>query len=250
MKEGTNIETRRMLLGMAVIEQFGYRQGTIKVVKYSRKAVWMSKECVGCDKCVFICPYGAIKAEPFSSPTIDAKKCVGCGACQMVCPHHAIQVKGFEFDRVLSSYQGAAKVLRMTGRRPTILIFSCQWSEFSALDHPDELLKGKNALMLEIPCFKSMDPVHVVNALRQGFDGVMAVVCSAKDCKLQDGRDAAERQLEVLYRYLKKLDLLDRFEMHELSPRCEGEFNDKLEAFHKRIASLPSVTADVKKGAE
>jgi Fe-S-cluster-containing hydrogenase component 2 len=32
-------------------------------VKYSRKAVRDNRECVGCGKCVFICPYGAIKAE-------------------------------------------------------------------------------------------------------------------------------------------------------------------------------------------
>ncbi|NLT36922.1 MAG: hydrogenase iron-sulfur subunit [Methanomassiliicoccus sp.] len=238
MKEGTSIETRRMLLGMAVIQQFGYPRDALKVVKYSRKAMWINQECVGCDKCVFICPYDAIIAEPFSSPKVIEDKCVGCGACQLVCPHKAIQVKGYEFDNVLASYGGAAKRMRSQRDLPAILVFSCQWSEFSALDDPERMLKGKNAMVMEVPCFKGMDPVHVVNAFRHGFDGVMAVVCSDTDCKLQKGRDVADRQLEVLQNALKKLGLSDRFELHELSPRCGSEFAAKFDDFHEKIMNL------------
>ena len=39
--------------------------------------------------------------------------------------------------------------------------------------------------------------------------------------------------------YLKRLGLLDRFEMHELSPRCEGEFSAKFEEFYEKISRLP-----------
>ena len=63
---------------------------------------------------------------------------------------------------------------------PAVLAFVCQWSEFSALDNPNKAFEGKNVLSLEVPCFKSLDPVHVVNAFNCGFDGVMAVVCSQK----------------------------------------------------------------------
>ena len=38
---------------------------------------------------------------------------------------------------------------------------------------------------------------------------------------------------------LKKNGLLDRFELYEESPRCEGEFNEKLDAFYKKISALP-----------
>ncbi len=240
MKEGTRIETRRLLLGQAVLGQFGYPQDALRVVKYSRKAVWINHDCVGCDKCVFVCPYGAISADPISSPRVDQDKCVGCGACQMVCPHHAIQVKGYEFYSVLRSYEEAAARMRQRDRRPSILVFSCQWSEFSALDDPEKMLRGRNAMLLEVPCFKGLDPAHVVNALRNGFDGVMAVVCGNEDCKLQQGGDNAVRQLEVLQGALKKFGLADRFEIHELSPRCAGDFNSIFEAFCDRISEMPS----------
>ena len=107
------------------------------------------------------------------------------------------------------------------------------------MDTPNKVFEGKSILTLEVPCFKSLDPVHVVNALNSGFDGVMAVVCSAKDCKLQEGRDTAERNLAVLLNVLKKKNLLDRFELYEESPRCQGEFNQKVDEFYKKISCLP-----------
>jgi coenzyme F420-reducing hydrogenase delta subunit len=238
-KEGTKINTRRLVLARNVLEQLGYAPDAVKIIKFSRKAVYDVMECVGCDKCIFICPYDAIEFESFATPKVNEDKCVGCGACQLVCPHHAIQVKGFEFEEVLNRYGDSAAKLKAQNSGPAVLAFVCQWSEFSALDNPQTAFAGKNVLALEVPCFKSLDPVHVVNALECGFDGVMAVVCSSKDCKLQEGRDTAERNLGVLLNVLKEKGLLDRFELYEESPRCEGDFNAKLEAFYSKIANLP-----------
>jgi len=238
-KEGTKISARRLQLGKNVLEQLGFGKDVVKVVKYSRKAVWDNLKCVGCDKCVFICPYDAIKAEAFASPKIIQEECVGCGACALVCPHQAIEVKGFEFEDVINRYGSSASALKAKSKQPALLLFVCQWSEFNALDNPESVLKGKNAMILEVPCFKAMDPVQVVNALKCGFDGVMGVVCSAEDCKLQKGRDTAERNLGVLKDALKKMNLHDRFELYEISPRCFGDFNAKLDGFYEKLRALP-----------
>ena len=236
-KEGTRISTRRMLLGRAVLEQFGLSKDALRVVKYSRKVVYDTEKCVGCDKCVFICPYKAIEAEAFATPKILYENCMGCGACALVCPHSAIQVKGFEFEDVMRRYADAAKRLKEEGKFPVILVFVCQWSEFQALDNPENLLK--KAVVMEIPCFKALDPVHIANAFRDGFDGVMAVVCPTEDCKLEEGKETAERNVTVLKDVLKKIGLLERFELFTASPRCVGDFGKKLDEFVKKIASLP-----------
>ena len=236
-KEGTRISTRRMLLGRAVLEQFGLSKDALRVVKYSRKVVYDTEKCVGCDKCVFICPYKAIEAEAFATPKILYENCMGCGACALVCPHSAIQIKGFEFEDVMRRYADAAKRLKEEGKFPVILVFVCQWSEFQALDNPENLLK--KAVVMEIPCFKALDPVHIANALRDGFDGVMAVVCTTEDCKLEEGKETTERNVTVLEDALKKIGLLERFELFTASPRCVGDFGKKLDEFVKKIACLP-----------
>jgi coenzyme F420-reducing hydrogenase delta subunit/ferredoxin len=250
MKEGAGIETRRLMLGSAVLQQLGYAKNALTVVKYSRKAVWVSKECVGCGKCSFICPFDAIEVGPFSSPKVIAENCVACGACQLVCPQKAIQVQGYEFDQVLKAYGHALKAMKAKSATPAILILSCQWSEYSALDYPEEMLQGRNAMIMEVPCFKGMDPLHVANAFQCGFDGVMAVVCSEKDCKLPKGRDTSERQVGVLLDYLRKEGLLERFHLHEHSPRCKGEFGDVFEEFHAKIAALPDNAAFTKEARD
>jgi coenzyme F420-reducing hydrogenase delta subunit/ferredoxin len=238
-KEGTKINTRRLVLARNVLKQLGYDENAVRVIKFSRKAVYNVEECVGCDKCIFICPYDALEFEAFATPKVNEEKCTGCGACQLVCPHHAIQVKGFEFEEVVDRYGKSLAKLKAKNHGPAVLAFVCQWSEFSALDNPNEAFQGKNVLALEVPCFKSLDPVHVVNALNSGFDGVMAFVCSSKDCKLQEGRDTAERNLGVMLDVLKKKCLLDRFELYEESPRCAGDFQAKLDEFYQKISALP-----------
>jgi coenzyme F420-reducing hydrogenase delta subunit len=245
-KEGTKINTRRLMLSRRLLEQLGLNNDAVTVIKYSRKATYDTQKCVGCDKCIFICPYHAIEAEPFATPKIIYEDCMGCGACALVCPHHSIQVEGFEFEKVMQSYAEAARKLKAGGKSPAILVFCCQWSEFSALDDPESLLLRKKAAVFEVPCFKALDPVHVVNALQSGFDGVMAVVCAKEDCKLQEGGETAERNVTVLKNALKKMNLAKRFELYEVSPRCADDFNQKLDEFSKRVASMPPMKMEEK----
>jgi coenzyme F420-reducing hydrogenase delta subunit len=71
----------------------------------------------------------------------------------------------------------------------------------------------------------------------------MAIVCSSKDCKLQEGRDTAERNLGVTLNVLKEKGLLERFELYEESPRCQGDLAQKVEAFYEKIGKLPKAEA-------
>jgi len=243
-KRGSKVNTRRQLLTKKVLKQLGFRDDALTLVKYARKAVYFTEKCVGCDKCTFVCPYEAIEAEAFATPKINLDKCVGCGACALVCPHLAIQLEGFEYQtmsNLIQRYAKAARQLKASGTKPAILVFCCQWSEFSALDQPENKLFDNKAVVMEIPCFKGLDPVHVVEALRSGFDGILAVVCSPEDCKLELGRDVAERNASVLQLALDKLNLRDRFEIYTASPRFVGDFNEKLAAFIQKIGALPSL---------
>ncbi len=244
-KEGSRINNQRMLLLMQVLKELGYKDDVLKVKTYARKAVYDTDKCVGCDKCVFICPYEAIEVESFATPKINLEKCVGCGACALVCPHIAIQLEGFEYEAVsrrLQRYGESAKKLKTRGISPLILVFACQWSEFSALDLPEAGLFDNRVVLMEIPCFKGLDPYHVVEALHSGFDGVMAVVCSEDDCKLEKGYDVAERNATVLKQVLKELNLQDRFELLTASPRKLDDFRKRLKAFVDKIASLSPIS--------
>lgn len=51
----------------------------------------ISKNCIGCTKCVGACPAGAISMRS-NRAEVDSNSCVGCGKCALSCPVKVIQI--------------------------------------------------------------------------------------------------------------------------------------------------------------
>ncbi len=240
-KRGSRIGTNRILLLRNLINHLGYEPNILTLRKKAMKAVYDTEKCVGCGKCVFICPYDAIIWNPIGTPEIHLESCLGCGACALVCPHQAIELKGYEYDPaslLIQRYGIEAHKAKSRGRTPAVLVFCCQWSEFSALDNIQKDSIEKNVMIIELPCAKGLDPMHVLEALDAGFDGVLAVTCPKEECKLEEGKEIAERNVFSLKKVLRQLNLEDRFEACITAPKYPGEFNSKLELFIKKISSI------------
>lgn len=47
--------------------------------------------CIGCGRCLSVCPRGAHRAE---EDRFDRGRCTGCGACAAVCPNRALELCG------------------------------------------------------------------------------------------------------------------------------------------------------------
>jgi coenzyme F420-reducing hydrogenase delta subunit len=240
-KRGSLTNLKRMLFLRKVLEQLGFNENTISYYINSMKAVYVTENCVGCGKCEFVCPYDAITLQPGGTPVIDQALCVGCGACATACPHQAIQIEGFEYDNVsklIYGYSLAVKKSKVKNGKPSILVFCCQWSEFSALDKVKNGLFDENIAVIEIPCFKGLDPVHVVEALYLGFDGVLAMVCPEDRCKLEKGKEIAEQNAVALEKILEELNLRERFELYRLTPVYINQFEFILREFSNKISSI------------
>lgn len=249
-KNGSRTSLQRISQLHGWLNQLGFKK-SLTVIKKSNKAIYVTENCVGCGKCEFICPYDAIELQPAGTPIFSLEDCVGCGACALACPHQAVELEGFEFGQVsklIHNYSIKAQELKDKAVKPVILVFCCQWSEFSgldALDHsPQNSSLDENIIIIEIPCFKGLDPTHVLEAFYLGFDGVLAVICPEDDCKLVKGREIAEQNSAVLKKVLKQMKLHERFEIQMATPRYLKALNSKLEFFVKKI-SLLSTKAEV-----
>ena len=168
---------------------------------------------------------------------------MGCGACALVCPHQAIELRGYEFEpvsEIIKNCSGKAAKTKAQGK-PAILLFVCQWSEFSALDDVQKGCLTDDVTIIELPCAKGFDPVLVLEALSLGFDGVMAVVCPEELCKLEEGTELPDRNFSALRTVLKQYNLEERFDTFRVSPKYPGEFNAKLEEFKKKISAIPKL---------
>lgn len=243
-KKGSIFSSKNFQRLEELLKEVGYENGVIQLFERPKKVLYEAKDCVGCDKCEFICPYDAIVAMSLSTPKIIFEKCIGCGACSIVCPHLAIQLEGFEYEplaqTILAPFE-EVKSRKSKGISPIILVFCCKWAEFSALDKVKNSFLRKNVVLIEIPCINCLDPIKVIEAFYLDFDGVLAIVCNEDDCRAKEGREIAERNISTLKKALKNLNLTERFEICKNSPRNLGEFNLKLESFIKKIKSLPKL---------
>ena len=89
-----------------------------KITTSGLVAAVIPEKCIGCGKCVDVCPYNAIslseEIKEYEDITMTIKKssinsalCKGCGTCAATCPVGAISVKHYDFNQIntmLDSY--------------------------------------------------------------------------------------------------------------------------------------------------
>lgn len=52
-----------------------------------------SSKCVGCGRCIEVCPHKVFRMDEGKTKIIDKDDCMECGACAKNCPLNAIEVK-------------------------------------------------------------------------------------------------------------------------------------------------------------
>ena len=49
--------------------------------------------CVGCGRCVEVCPHGVFETSGPMAAVVHGERCMECGACALNCPEGAITVR-------------------------------------------------------------------------------------------------------------------------------------------------------------
>lgn len=63
-----------------------------------RVALIVEEECIGCTKCIQVCPVDAIVGAPKLMHTVIESECTGCDLCVPVCPVDCIEMPYVETD--------------------------------------------------------------------------------------------------------------------------------------------------------
>ena len=58
--------------------------------------------CTGCEVCITVCPYKAIRKNEDDEIEITQVLCKGCGVCGATCTNHAIIIRHFTDEQILS----------------------------------------------------------------------------------------------------------------------------------------------------
>jgi coenzyme F420-reducing hydrogenase delta subunit/ferredoxin len=170
--------------------------------------------CIGCLKCVRVCPYGAIERSTAREGVVrvDPLLCAGCGACPSACLNWAVEQNGYRTEELEAA-------IRAAGARTPNLLVTCNWSAYRALDQAyQEDLLPKGLALLRLPCLARMSPHLVQVALDAGADPVILAGCSQRGCHYRDRRALVEDHMTNMEASLAASGDLERIYVLSLGP--------------------------------
>jgi coenzyme F420-reducing hydrogenase delta subunit len=84
--------------------------------------------------------------------------------------------------------------------QPKILAFLCNWCSYAGADMAgvSRIQYPPSIRVIRTMCSGRVDPLFIIQALRDGFDGVMVAGCHMGDCHYQDGNVYTLRRMNML----------------------------------------------------
>lgn len=126
------------------------------------------------------------------------------------------------------------------GFRPNILCFCCSWCSYAGAD-----LAGVSRFqypptirIVRVMCSGRVDPAFILEAFKDGVDGVLVTGCHIGDCHYLKGNEFAKERIERYQKVLKMLGLEKRFKLEWISASEGKRFSDLITEFSAQIKEL------------
>ena len=220
--KGSLVAGRKSMALNLLLEQLGYGKEVINLKRNSLKVIVDRDKCIACGNCVFYCPYHAAKLEN-GSASFDLSLCRGCGLCVALCPAMALELDNWEGERISALISKLSSEMK----KPRILVFRCQWAVLPPIDERF----SSNVRAIDLPCAARVDMLHILEAFRNGVDGVLVAACHEEECKQEKASQKAQRLVAALQNRLSEIGLGDRLRFCFVAPRYPETFTQELRQF-------------------
>lgn len=123
---------------------------------------------------------------------------------------------------------------------PRIVSFCCHYCSYGAADlaGTSKMSYPVNVEIIRVPCSGRVDPLHVIEALRDGADGVMVTGCLKDQCHFVTGNLHAEKRMQKLAKDLEAIGLGGRLVFELMSAGMAGKWVESASSFYERILEL------------
>jgi F420-non-reducing hydrogenase iron-sulfur subunit len=124
---------------------------------------------------------------------------------------------------------------------PKIIVFCCNWCSYAGADLAgvSRLQMDPHFRVIRTMCSGRIEPEFVLNAFRNGIDGVLITGCHPGDCHYISGNSKALRRFHMLRLLLKELGIDERrLKLEWISAGEGGKFQNVVNSFIKHITEL------------
>jgi coenzyme F420-reducing hydrogenase delta subunit/NAD-dependent dihydropyrimidine dehydrogenase PreA subunit len=170
--------------------------------------------CGGCGTCVKTCAFSASRIDlAHKLSVVDPERCKGCGNCVTACPTGARDLLSYPREYV-------SRAIRLLGQAtagngdPKILAIFCRTCGQLAVDAAGAAAKpgagpaySPGVMPLLVECGGSVDTQYVLEAFRNGFDGVALFMCRDGHCHNVVGNTDLERRLGLFRAVLRSRNI-------------------------------------------
>ena len=125
--------------------------------------------------------------------------------------------------------------------KPNIIAFVCNWCSYAAADTAG-MKRSKypaNVKLIRVMCSGRMDPQFVLEAFKEGADGVMILGCHPGDCHYLEGNYKTLKRSILLEKVLKDFGIEDgRFRLEWVSASEADKFIEVVNRMDENIQKL------------
>ena len=123
---------------------------------------------------------------------------------------------------------------------PNILCFCCNWCSYAGAD-----LAGVSRFqypatirIVRVMCSGRVDPAFVLEAFKDGIDGVIVTGCHIGDCHYLKGNEFTKDRFERFQKVLKIMGLDKRFRLEWISASEGKRFSELITDFTNQVKDL------------
>ncbi len=192
------------------------------------------EKCKACGKCVEVCPYGAISADPKRKiqAQITQAACSGCGTCAAECPFDAIIMNHFTDQQI------GSQVETLLAEQPEskILAFACNWCSYAGADYAgvSRLQYPPNVRLIRTMCSGRVDESFIWDAFAKGAPIVLVSGCHIGDCHYNGANLWTQKRIERIRKKMSKIGVRpERLQLEWISAAEGVRFARVMEGLEK-----------------
>ncbi len=129
---------------------------------------------------------------------------------------------------------------------PRIIAFLCNWCTYAGADlaGTSRMQYPPNTRTIRVMCSGAVDPTLVLEAFRDGADGVLIGGCHPGDCHYQSGNYKTQKRVFLLKGLMRQLGIEEERLRLEWISAAEGQkFADTVREYTEQIRSLGPLRA-------